>query len=339
MKSLRLFAAAVLALLAVQTASAQPAKLNLITLSLPTSLESKLLHAWAREVEARSKNAVEITVSDGHIWGNFGNVVDQVMNNVAQIGWTIQAFFPGKYGLSGVAGLPALGHDQVAGSVALWRLYKTGLLDSEYRDVAPIWLAQSSEMIMHFAKPPKSIDDLRGLKILIAGARETQQAKLLGMAPQSLPAQDMYSALQRGTVDAVMTTWPSFIFWKLAEVTSYELEPHLGSSTQMFFMARKKYEALPASVRGAIDSLSEETARDWTATFVKEINDAKAALDKTKHTIVQLSPAQQAEWDKKLALPVIAQWEKANSGSEKVLATYKKLYAEAEKELARRHAN
>jgi hypothetical protein len=49
-----------------------------------------------------------------------------------------------------------------------------------------------------------------------------------------------------------------------------------------------------------------------------------SASNPSKHTIVQLSPTQTAEWQAKVA-PVIAEWAKAQPDGEKVLETYRKL--------------
>ena len=66
-----------------------------------------------------------------------------------------------------------------------------------------------------------------------------------GGTPISMAAENMYESLQRGTIDGLITSWSAFEPYKLQEVTAYHIEAPLGATPSMFFMARKKFDALP----------------------------------------------------------------------------------------------
>ena len=122
-------------------------------------------NSWAQKVNEQSKGSVRIEVRDGETLANFITAYDRVNDDVIQIGWIIHGLVGNRFPLSDVSSLPFIGDDNVACSVASWRLYKSGLLDAEYKDIVPIWFGCLTTTYLHWAKEPKSFDDLGGAKI------------------------------------------------------------------------------------------------------------------------------------------------------------------------------
>jgi TRAP-type C4-dicarboxylate transport system substrate-binding protein len=315
-------------------AAAQETRLAMTSMSPAGSGNSIYFNEWAQRVNAASQGTLKVEVKDGVALASFANVYDRVVDDVAQIGWAIHQVFAGRFALTEVGGLPFVADDSATASLALWRLYRSGLLDAEYKDVVPLWLAVFPQGQVHYAKAPRTLDDLRGLKIGAAGRTQSQLAERMGGTAVSLQPGDYYEALQRGTIDAVITSWAAFAPYKLHEVSAYHLETQLGANTNMFFMARKKYEALPAAARKAIDDHSGEAqSRAFGAYLDKQAADQRGpAKASGKHTIVELSTAQFAAWEKNGAAPVLAEWAKGRPGGEKAISTYRALLTQAKAE-------
>ena len=189
---------------------------------------------------------------------NFGNVYERVQDDVVQIGWAIYQVVAGKFPLSEVAGLPFVEDGFQRASLALNRLAKSGLLNNEYKDVVPLVFSVFGPSQLHFTRQPRSIDDLSGLKIGVTGRAPSQLVGALGGTPISMQPGEFYEALQRRTIDAAITSWAAFAPYKLQEVTTYHVETLLGQGTSMFFMAKKKYDALPESARKLLAANSDE---------------------------------------------------------------------------------
>ena len=177
---------------------------------------------------------------------------------MVQIGWAIHQVVAGKFPLSEVAGLPFVEDGFHRASLALYRLQKTGLLNNEYKDVVPLVFSVFGPSQLHFARQPRSIDDLSGLKIGVTGRAPSQLVGALGGTPISMQPGEFYEALQRRTIDAAITSWSAFAPYKLHEVTTYHVETLLGQGTSMFFMAKKKFDALPESARKILAANSDE---------------------------------------------------------------------------------
>ena len=325
------FGIAILAsLLSVADASAQT-KLFFTSMSPGSSPNSKFFNAWARKVEADSKGTLIIDVKDGvSTLGTMQNIIERVNTDVAQIGWTIHRFYRGKFPLSDVAGLPFVADDSELASVALWRLWKTGLLDSEYPDIVPLFLGRGGDTYLHFRKAPPSIDQLNGLKVRVGGDTDVIMAKALGLSPQSIRSQDVYIALQRGTIDGAFMGLTGFSPYSLHEVTSYHIFAPLGASTTFHFMSRSKFASLPPAAREALEANSGEAgSRAWGKFLDDLVVDVRKNLETSKdHTIITPTPAKMDEWAERAGRPVIDNWLKENPSGAKVMETYKKILAD-----------
>jgi TRAP-type C4-dicarboxylate transport system substrate-binding protein len=215
--------------------------------------------------------------------------------------------------------------------VAFWRLYKSGLLDAEYRDITPLWFGCLSTTYLHWAKDPKTTDNLNGLKFRVNNKVAGQVVQLMGGTPISLAGGEMYEALQRGTVDGVTTSWAGFEPYKLIEVTSYHLEVPIGTTPSMHFMSRKKLDSLPQAVRDVIMANSGEARTREMAMYIdgsaKRARDAvQAAPD--KHKLAKLDASQLVEWKKRTA-PITENWIKDHQGGDKIVAAFSKFYQDA----------
>jgi TRAP-type C4-dicarboxylate transport system substrate-binding protein len=154
----------------------------------------------------------------------------------------------------------------------------------------------------------------------------------LGATPLSIPAQDVYEALQRRTLDGTMIAWSAFNSFKLGEVTNYHVEIPLGTTTTMLFMTRSRYNALSPAARKVVDDNSGEAiSRAFGAHQDRLWADQRAlATGIGKRTVVHLSPEQDAQWRHTVS-PVIDEWAKSRPNGHKILETYREILAEVRK--------
>jgi TRAP-type C4-dicarboxylate transport system substrate-binding protein len=203
------------------------------------------------------------------------------------------------------------------------------LLDAEFKDVVPLMTTVYPQAAVHLAKPPKSIDTLAGLRLKVASKPAAEFVALLGGSPSSLPLPDLYPGLQHATVDGAVVAWTAFQPYKLAEVTSYHYEMRLGASTGMVFMAKKRYDALPAAAKKILGENSGEAASHTLGLAWDEVADEarKAAENDPKQQVVYPTADALATWEKMTA-PVSADWVKNTPGGDKVLTAFHTYLAE-----------
>lgn len=296
----------------------------------PDQVMAKEVYApWTAAMNAAGKGVVRVDERDGHVVLNSANFYDQTSNDVVQIGFGALAYLPGKFQLSSVIDLPIDATSEVA-SVAFWRLYKSGLLDSDFDDTVPLYVLAYPPTLLHFRKPIANPDNLKGLKIAPTSKLIAYELQLLGADPVSLTYQETPSALQRGTIDGITFPMAGIYSQNFGDLVHVHMNLSLGSDVSMVFMMKKKFESLsPQAQKILLDNSGEPMSGKQGAVFDRLTTEAIATYKgDPKHSFIQLSPAAQAKWAKDTAA-IEADWVKQSPGRDKVLAKFKELLAES----------
>jgi TRAP-type C4-dicarboxylate transport system substrate-binding protein len=154
-------------------------------------------------------------------------------------------------------------------------------------------------------KQPKTMEDLRGLKIRAATRINARMLAALGATPVQMPLPQVAEALSKGVIDGAMVPWEGVPAIKLQEIAKYHLEPPAGKprfSNAIFVVAMNpaKYDSLPPDLKKVIDNnsgLAVSAAageRGWDD--VVEIH-RKLARDRG-NIFYQLTDAEYARWVK-----------------------------------------
>lgn len=296
----------------------------------PDQPAAKEIYApWTAAVNAAGKGVVQIDERDGRVVLNTANFYDQTSNDVVQIGFGSLDYLVGKFPLSSVADLPVDTTSEVA-SVAYWRLYKSGLIDSDFDDTVPLYVLVYPPTLIHLRKPLANPDNLKGLKIAPTSKLIAYEVQLLGADPVSMTYQETYSALQRGTIDGITFPMAGIYSQNFSDLVFTHLEVGLGSSVSMVFMMKKRFDALSPQARDVLLKVSGEAmSRKQGVLFDRLTSEGVAKYSSDpKHKIVNLSPAMQAKWSKDAAA-IEADWIKQSPGRDKVLAKFKELLTQA----------
>ena len=318
-------------LLGARAASADEVKLTFATLAPPDSRVAQgAFHPWADRINTAGQGVVHLDTRDGFAIANLDNVYSRVMDDVVQVGWALQGAIGGKFIRSAIAGLPFVSEDCETASAAFWRLYRSGALGPEYAEIVPLVLVVFPQSGIHLVHPHDKIEDLRGLKLIALGRVQAEAVTTLGGAPLSIGLTDMYSSLQHGAADGAIASWTTFDPFRLGEVTRYHIETRLGTSTGMIFMAKKKFDTLPAAAQKVLlDNSGEAASRSFGAYFDR---DAARVRDGVKaasgQTVTAPSAALSARWRDKLE-PVDTAYVKSVPDGKAILDSYRKLVAAA----------
>jgi TRAP-type C4-dicarboxylate transport system substrate-binding protein len=280
-------------------------------------------------VNAQGAGVLKLDLREGTTIANITNAYPRVMNDVTHIAFTLFNYIAGKFPLAEVGALPFVADNAEQGSVALWRMYASGMLDAEFDEAKPLMLIGLPQSLLHLAKPPKSLDDLSGLKVIGATQMTALSAKYLGTTPLTLSSPEVYEAIMRGTADGSVLSWNPYFSFKLGEVTTYHVDAPLGTAAGMLFMSKKTYNGLSAEAKKVLDRHSGEAAsRDWGKWWDGDNEKGRqSAKSDSKHTVVTLDPAMRAKWSKKLD-GAIEEWGKNRPGIEKVQIEFRRLVAE-----------
>jgi TRAP-type mannitol/chloroaromatic compound transport system substrate-binding protein len=259
------------ALAATSAAIAAPAIARTATVkwrmatSWPKSLDTLFGSAAAmcERIGQLTENKFQITCFAGGEIVPPLQVFDATANNSVECCHTLTSYFVGKnpaYAFD--AGLPfGLNTRQQAswlydgGGLALLRelFGKAGVVPVPVGNVGV-------QMGGWFRKEINSVDDLKGLKFRVGGMGGTVFSKL-GVVPQQIPAADIYSALERGTIDAAEWIGPyddeRLGFYKVAKY--YYTPGWWEGSAQITSLVNKgAWDGLPKEFKTAFEVAANE---------------------------------------------------------------------------------
>ena len=308
------------------TALAEPVNLKFATTIPPTNpLVADFFEPWAKKISEASGGDLNIQVISGPTLANAANVWERTVNQVTDIGWGIHGAVGLPFPKSDITSLPSLVEDLTAGSIALWRLYSSGLIADEYKGVKLLGLVVTPGSLISSKKPIATLEDMKGLKVRAANRIVADVITALGGAPISVPVPEIYQSLQRGVINACVAGWTVANNFRIYEVTGEHLEGvALGEPCGFVVMNEKSYEKLSPKAKAAIDKYSGEAfARDLGDWFKKDASQNRERIRAMKGQTIRVVDAKEKERWKKALEPVVQGWVGRTPNGEKVLAAYK----------------
>jgi TRAP-type C4-dicarboxylate transport system substrate-binding protein len=163
-------------------------------------------------------------------------------------------------------------------------------------------------------KPPKSLDDFKGMRVRAIGGIGAAM-KNIGAVPTSMPATEVYTSIDRGTVDAA--SFPStyaHASYKIHEVGNW-FTTNLSPGTQACptLINKEAWAKLPKQYQKLLEEVRPQVKETLTRAY-KSADDKNIPLFKKRLTFVTYSEAELDEFRKLGAKPVWDAWIAEMSG-------------------------
>jgi TRAP-type C4-dicarboxylate transport system substrate-binding protein len=155
------------------------------------------------------------------------------------------------------------------------------------------------------SKPVKSLKDLKGMEIRVAGT-SVDVLKNLGGSPIAMPQSDTPEALQKGVVKGSFSSMEVLKDFNYAAYTPYVTLVNLQVVSFAVVMNKDKWNSLPADVKKIFDDMRREQA-EWTGNYVDgHVKDA-LAWSKQKYKDFQVFELPKSDYAEipKLMKPII----------------------------------
>lgn len=149
------------------------------------------------------------------------------------------------------------------------------------------------------ATPVVQPDDVKGLKIR-GGSREMDlMLKAAGGIISSVPSNEIYAAMQTGSLDAAVTSSTSLISFRLEEISKAVTTGRTGSFWFMFeplLMSKQVFDALPAAHQKAITDVGTEMEAFGLQAAKADDEDLARVYAKVGVTAKNMDAAAIAKW-------------------------------------------
>ena len=251
----------------------QPVVLKVAHFWPPTAMsQQKVLEPWCAKIAKESNNELQCQIYPAmQLGGTPAQLIQQAIDGVADIVWTLPGYTAGRFPSMEVMELPFLTKDAEGGSRAAWEIYeKYGQKD--FAGVKPLAFNVHDRGQIHNNKRPiTKVADFRGLKMRAPTRLTNKMVAALGATPVAMPMPQTPDAVSKGVVDGYVLPWEVIPTMKLHEMTKYHSEisaPQPGLYTTLFTIAmnQAKYDSLPAHLKKVIDANS---GADFSASIGK----------------------------------------------------------------------
>jgi len=313
---------AIACLASMEAHAADPVRLKFTSFEPPmANITANVLMPLARDATAASNGTLQIDMFAGGTLGR--NPLQQlklVTDGVADIGWIVLPYTPGRFDDTEVVGLPFMTGNATEASMALHRLYAAGTLVG-FEGLKVLALAATPPVAIHGNQAVRLPADLKGKRVRVSGDHLTRVVEALGGAPVQVGGGQIAEALSRGVVDMTLNNWGFVGDFKVNEVSSQHLNIPLGAVAVGVVMRQDKFDALPPAAKAAIEKFSGETlARQLGNAFDRQEQEVRERVSKSgRNQVAAPSASELAEWKRQID-PVNEAWRTAKPRNER---TYK----------------
>lgn len=222
-----------------------------------SSINQEVFEPWAKQIESESNGRLKVELYPSATLSKADVTYDAAVKGTVDIGSQAHGYTNGRFPLTQIAELPGLSSTATQMGCILQTLYEDGTLASEYEDSHVLFMYGAGPGALHTTnKLIKTPEDMKGMRIRRPSAVAGDIIESMGASPVGLPANDMYTSLQRGVVDGLSFPWEAVTTFKIDEVTKYHTNIPFYSSGLMVAMNKDTYNRLPDDLKQVIDKNS-----------------------------------------------------------------------------------
>lgn len=308
-----LMGAAVALGLTASAAAAQEVTLRMHQfLPLQANVPTHILEVWKQRVEEQSEGRIAVQhYPSMQLGGTPPQLVDQVIDGVADVIWTVAGYTPGRFPRAEVFELPFMVSDAEPASKAYWELAQETMVEDDFKDFKVLATWVHGPGVIHSNEPITEVGDLNGVKLRAPTRTTNMMFERLGATPVGMPVPAIPEALSKGVVDGAVIPWEVTGALRVPELVQNHTEfgPEMLYTTSFIFaMNRNTYDSLPDDLKKVIDDNSGLEFSGFAGKTMQSYDaPAREAAVEAGNNIITLDEGQVAAWEE-AAAPTIDAW-------------------------------
>jgi len=261
---------------------------------------------WIALAEQRSGGTIKFQHFPAQQLVKQTDAVAALQRRIVDIDLIQPGLFPTEFPLVGVTLLPGGYASIVEGGRATARLMAHPAIRQEFEraGVVPILdIPIDGFEIFSRDKPINGPDDVRGLRLRTGGEGQVLAARALGATPVTIAVTEVYTAIQRGTLDGSLFPYSVARSYRLGEVTKFAT---IGANTSLVWVIycanTAFWNAAPSPRREALRRAADEILPKGWAAMDAATQSTIEAYRQAGMTLVRVEdmPGGRAAWEKAL---------------------------------------
>lgn len=271
-----------------------------------------ILDVWADKVEAASDNRIKIDrFPSMQLGGRPPELIDQAIDGVADVVWTVVGYTPGRFPTTEVFELPFMVNDARAASCAYWKMFEQHMAAQEFNNVKVLGTWVHGPGMFHTADPVESPADLAGMKIRGGSRMVNKLLELTGATPVGMPVPAVPEGLSKGVIDGTTIPWEVTAALKVPELVENHTEFEgnaLYTLTFVLAMNKAVFDGMPADLQQIVnDNSGLEFSIFAGGTQADADGPARELAVDAGNNIVTVSADAAAKWAS-VVEPIYAEW-------------------------------
>jgi TRAP-type C4-dicarboxylate transport system substrate-binding protein len=260
------------------------------------------------ELQKRTNGRVKVTPYFSETLGRLADSLDMLNKGIADIVLVNPDLFSKQFPLLTATLIAALGSpNRPITQEATYTLYCTGLLKKDLTGFKPLLFEATDAAGLGLKKKVTTLEELRKMKIRTPPGSFTKSMQAMEVPVVSVPAPEVYMALERGVVDGTVTMPGSFVSQRHYEKAKYWLLYPMGVGVNMILMTQEKWDSLPLDIQLIWEEINEEAKYVYLEEMDRLVPDRLAQLKSLGVETYTLSPEEHARWVK-LMSPVLEKY-------------------------------
>ena len=281
----------------------------------------KLYEEWTQTVEKRTNGRVQFDLTSLPELGLAGSETIRVLKTgVVDVTETYSGYVAGELPLIEILELPGMFPDPETAKKAImtWKPMEAKILDEKANAVL-LAMAVYPDQGLFSKKPLRTLEDFKGVKIRVHSVALGSLVAGLGGEPLTLAFAEVYTALERGTMDGAFAgTKPGYgLRWY--EVAKYLVGPISMRPHVSLAINKNTWKRLPPDVQVIMKEEAEKIVEGKSFEVIEAWN--KEGIDKNVEKGMEhlpFSPQMQATIKEVLRTKVVPEWIKRAGGQEAV---------------------
>jgi TRAP-type C4-dicarboxylate transport system substrate-binding protein len=301
--------------------AAQPAKeVKLKLMGINRAVDNfKAYEKWARAVEQRAAGRVKIEVTSLPELGMGGvETIRLLKTGVVDIAEVYGGYVAGELPLIEIVELPGVFLDAETAKKAhqAWKPHLAKLLDEKANAVL-LARAMYPEQVFFSKKPLRNLQDFKDLKTRVHSVVLSHLVAGLGGQPLTIAFAELYTSLERGTLDAAITGTKPGADVKLFEVSKYlvgpiGLRPHVGIAIN-----KTAWNRLPSDIQTIMQEEAMKEIEDPSFDLIEQLNkDGIATNEKNGMEYISFPPEIREAVREVARTKIVPDWVRRAGGKE-----------------------